>query len=77
MIPGIDSGLDILRALARGADFVMLGRAFHYALGALGEPGHIARFDMIANMQQIGARSLDDLPARLLPSPLLNGPEPS
>ena len=79
---GIDSGLDILRALARGADFVMLGRAFHYALGALGERGvdhllHILRADMIANMQQIGARSLDDLPARLLPSPLLNGPEPS
>ena len=79
---GIDSGLDILRALARGADFVMLGRAFHYALGALGEPGvdhllHILSADMIANMQQIGARSLDDLPARLLPFPLLNGPEPS
>ena len=79
---GIDSGLDILRALARGADFVMLGRAFHYALGALGEPGvdhllHILRADMIANMQQIGARSLGDLPARLLPFPLLNGPEPS
>ncbi len=71
---GIDSGLDILRALARGADFVMLGRAFHYALGALGERGvdhllHILRADMIANMQQIGARSLDDLPVRLLPSP--------
>ncbi|MEC8710472.1 MAG: alpha-hydroxy acid oxidase, partial [Pseudomonadota bacterium] len=47
---GIDSGLDILRALARGADFVMLGRAFHYALGALGERGvdhllHILRAD--------------------------------
>jgi L-lactate dehydrogenase (cytochrome) len=29
---GIEGGLDILRALALGADFVMLGRAWHYAL---------------------------------------------
>jgi L-lactate dehydrogenase (cytochrome) len=32
-----DGGLDILRAIALGADFVMLGRAFHYAVGALAE----------------------------------------
>ena len=60
----------------------MLGRAFHYALGALGERGvdhllHILRADMIANMQQIGARSLEDLPARLLPQPPFNVPVPS
>ena len=67
---GIEGGLDVLRALALGADFVMLGRAFHYGLGALGEPGathvlDILRQDMISNMGQIGARRLSDLPARL------------
>ncbi len=64
---GIEGGLDILRALALGADFVMLGRAFHYGLGALGEPGaahvvDILRQDMISNMGQIGAKTLKNLP---------------
>ena len=68
---GIAGGLDVLRALALGADFVMLGRAFHYGLGALGEPGaahvlDILRQDMIANMGQLGARRLSDLPDRRL-----------
>ncbi|MCV2865834.1 alpha-hydroxy acid oxidase [Defluviimonas sp. WL0075] len=69
---GIEGGLDILRALALGADFVMLGRAWHYALAALGDlgPAHLADLlakDMAANMGQLGARRLSDLPARLLP----------
>jgi L-lactate dehydrogenase (cytochrome) len=64
---GIEGGLDVLRALASGADFVMLGRAFHYGLGALGEPGaahvlDILRQDMISNMGQLGAKTLRDLP---------------
>jgi len=36
---GVQSGLDIVRALACGADFVMLGRAFMYAVAALGKAG--------------------------------------
>ena len=68
---GIQGGLDILRALALGADFVMLGRAFHYGLGAMGAPGaahvvDILRQDMIANMGQIGAKTLADLQNRLI-----------
>ena len=64
---GIEGGLDILRALASGADFVMLGRAWHYALGALGEKGpeHLADIlakDLEANMGQLGAKTLFDLP---------------
>ncbi len=71
---GYESGLDILRACASGADFVMLGRPFHYGLGALGEhgPAHvidILRQDMISGMGQIGAHSLSDLPSkRIAPS---------
>jgi L-lactate dehydrogenase (cytochrome) len=64
---GIEGGLDILRALALGADFVMLGRAFHFALGALGAqgPAHLIDImakDMAANMGQLGARTLSELP---------------
>ena len=67
---GIESGLDILRALALGADFVMLGRAMHFALAALGErgAGHVIEIlerDMQANMGQLGAHCLDDLPAAI------------
>ena len=63
---GIEGGLDVLRAIALGADFVMLGRAFHYGLAALGEPGaahvlDILRQDMISNMGQIGARNLAEI----------------
>ncbi len=66
---GIEGGLDILRSLAAGADFVMLGRAWHYALAALGpENGpdhlvHILTEDLKANMGQLGAASLRHLPA--------------
>ncbi len=68
---GIEGGLDILRALAKGADFVMLGRAWHYALGALGRegPAHlhaVLEKDMVANMAQIGAARLGEVPGRLI-----------
>lgn len=61
---GIEGGLDILRMLASGADFVMLGRAWHYALGALGPRGaahldHILREDLLANLHQLGLERPD------------------
>ena len=64
---GIEGGLDILRALALGADFVMLGRAFHFALAALGPKGidhliDILAKDIASNMGQIGAQNLSGLP---------------
>ena len=64
---GVEGGLDILRAIALGADFVMLGRAFHFALAALGADGpdhliDILKRDMEANMGQLGARDLQGLP---------------
>jgi L-lactate dehydrogenase (cytochrome) len=68
---GVEGGLDILRALARGADFVMMGRPWHYALGALGRDGprhwhEVLVKDLTANMAQIGAARLADLPGRLM-----------
>ncbi|MEX0310989.1 MAG: alpha-hydroxy acid oxidase [Tateyamaria sp.] len=64
---GVEGGLDILRAMASGADFVMLGRGWHYALAALGPDGidhlaHILAEDLKANMGQLGARTLQTLP---------------
>ncbi|MCF3593808.1 alpha-hydroxy-acid oxidizing protein [Rhodobacteraceae bacterium LMO-12] len=69
---GVEGGLDILRALALGADFVMLGRAWHFALAALGArgPDHLAdmlRRDLEANMGQIGIEHFADLSTRLDP----------
>ncbi len=56
---GIAGGLDILRGFANGADFAMLGRGFHYGLGAFGKVGadhvvQILRADLLANMGQLG-----------------------
>ena len=63
---GIEGGLDILRALSSGADFVMMGGAWHYSLGAMGTkgPNHLIDIltkDLIANMGQLGLQDLSDL----------------
>ncbi len=59
---GVRGGLDILRALALGADFVMLGRAFYYAVAALGSKGgqhviELLRDDVASNLGQMGLPS--------------------
>lgn len=59
---GIRSGLDILRALHLGADFVLLGRSFIYGVGALGKYGgdHVAEIliqDLKVNMAQMGVET--------------------
>ena len=72
---GVETGLDILRALALGADFVMMGRAFHFALAALGPRGidHLIDLltrDLQANMGQLGVNRLSDPPTPFDLSPL-------
>ena len=65
---GIRSGLDLMRALHLGADFVFAGRPFLYGVCALGEYGgdHAARIlidDLTNNMVQLGAANLAELRA--------------
>jgi len=55
----VGSGLDVLRAIALGADMVMLGRAWHHGVAAFGARGaahvaHVLREDMAACMVQMG-----------------------
>ena len=55
----IRSGTDVLRAIASGADFVMLARAFHYGLAACGQAGsdHVVRIlseHLKSDMAQLG-----------------------
>jgi L-lactate dehydrogenase (cytochrome) len=70
---GIYSGLDILRAIALGADFVFLGRAFMYAVAALGKMGgdHVANIlieDLKNNMVQLGTSTIEDMKQRKIES---------
>lgn len=68
---GVESGLDILRAISLGADMVMMGRAWHFALCALGPevgPDHFAevlRRDLLANLGQLGAQRPQEMPKPL------------
>lgn len=68
---GVEGGLDIIRAIALGADFVMLGRAFHCALAALGAKGfdqavYMLSDDINTNMYQMGIQNLSQATERLV-----------
>lgn len=68
---GVRSGTDIVKALALGADMVMLGRAPLIALAALGSEGVDHYIDMLragieADLGQLGFIDLDLLGSRLV-----------
>ena len=67
---GIRSGLDVVRALALGADFAMLGRPFLYGAGALGADGPAHILSILAEeyenaLIQLGVSGPEELPSRL------------
>jgi len=67
---GVRTGLDIARAIALGADFVLLGRPFMFGVAALGDQGgeHVIEIlseDLKNNMIQLGCRQLNELASRL------------
>lgn len=68
---GIRSGQDVLRALALGAKSCLIGRAFLYGLGALGEAGVTATLDIIRKeldvaMALTGTRDVRDVTGDVL-----------
>ena len=68
---GVRNGEDVVKALALGADFVMLGRPALYALAAAGGAGLQSLLQCFAEdidlaMAQIGAARIDDIDAGCL-----------
>ena len=67
---GVRTGLDIARMLALGADFVIMGRPFLFALAAMDQAGgehvmNIFKAELQATMGQLGCATLADLPSVL------------
>ena len=63
---GIMHGADIIAAIAKGAKFTLIGRAYLYGLMSGGREGvdkalSILRTDMIRTMKLLGVRSLEEL----------------
>lgn len=63
---GIRSGQDVMKALALGAKGTLIGRAFMYALGAMGEAGvarmlEILRAELDVSMGLSGVRSIGEI----------------
>ena len=68
---GVRRGSDILKAVAAGADAVMAGRAYLYALGAAGERGvdrmlEWFRADLIRTMSLVGVGDISELDRGIL-----------
>lgn len=68
---GVRSGLDVVRMLALGADFVLIGRAWAYALASAGRAGvgHVLRLieaEMRVAMALTGCTDVQDIGIEIL-----------
>ncbi|GLS44281.1 alpha-hydroxy acid oxidase [Methylobacterium brachythecii] len=68
---GIRRGTDVLKAVALGADFVLLGRPFMFAAALGGAPGvshaiSILKDEILRDMAFLGANRLDELGPEIL-----------
>jgi L-lactate dehydrogenase (cytochrome) len=70
---GVQSGQDVLKALARGARGCLIGKAFLYALAANGEAGVTSALEIISKELQVsmaltGSNDVRRIPANVLQS---------
>ena len=68
---GVRSGLDVVKMLALGADFVLLGRAWAYALASRGEAGvahvlHLIEAEMRVAMALTGCTDIRQIDGTIL-----------
>lgn len=71
---GIRSGLDVMKAIYAGADFVFVGRPFMYGIGSFQEEGAEQVFEILSdqlrnNMMQLGLESIGQI--KELPSDMV------
>jgi L-lactate dehydrogenase (cytochrome) len=71
---GIRSGQDLFKALALGAKGTLIGRAFNFGLGAMGEAGvatalEIIRKELTTTMGLCGVRTIAEIGRRLVLNP--------
>ncbi|MEM1201067.1 MAG: alpha-hydroxy-acid oxidizing protein, partial [Pseudomonadota bacterium] len=77
---GVRSGEDVVKALAMGADFVLVGRPMLYAVGANGEHGvsqliEAFRQDIDVALSQTGLRDISEVSAQILHDPGMASPK--
>ena len=68
---GVRGGSDIIRALALGADFVMLGRPLMYGIGADGEKGlrrilDIIKDELSTSLGLVGLTDINDVTSEII-----------
>ena len=80
---GIRNGEGVVKALALGADFVMLGRPFLYAAGAAGSKGVFCMIELLSNqislcMAQLGMNRLEQIDRNAVfeDESIFNNPQP-
>ena len=70
---GVRSGEGVIKALALGADFVLIGRPFLYAMAANGHTGLVEMIELLRNqidigLAQLGCSDINDVDASYIPA---------